>query len=157
MKYVESIVERDYILTNSSKNKNYHQLSKFERQLCTIQGKMFELSAKKNFESINFINFFMNSQTAKYFDMPYDRTQWLGEENLLQDVIDENPALIIGTTWDSETLFWIGYTYRFWHFLTGESSQEIVHICSAELMKTLYPAYHTLDCENAILRIKEAN
>ena len=117
---------------------------------------MFACSAKKSLESENFINFYMNSQTAKYFDLPYDRTQWLGAENLLQDVIDENPALPKGTPFDSETLFWLGYIYRYWHFLTEESSEKIVKECDAQTMRLLYPAYHTLDCKNAILRIKEA-
>ena len=103
-----------------------------------------------------FIDFYMNSQTAKFFDLPYDRTQWMGEQNLLQDVIDENPSLTIGNTYDKDTLFWIGYIYRYWHFLTGESSQKIAQLYNADMMKTLYPAYHTLDCESAILRIKEA-
>ena len=47
---------------------------------------MFELSAKKNFSSKEFIDFYMQSQTAKFFDLLYDRTQWMGEENLLYDV-----------------------------------------------------------------------
>lgn len=156
MKCAENTVGRGCISMNSSENNTLHTLSKFERQLCNIQGKMFELSAKKSLESANFIDFYMKSQTAKFFDLPYDRTQWLGEANLLQDVIDENPSLPEGQTFDNETLFWTGYIYRYWHFLTGESSTTIGGICNAETMKTLYPAYHTLDCETAILRIKEA-
>ena len=140
---------------NSSNNK-LHSLSQFERQLCAIQGKMFELSAKKNFSSKEFIDFYMQSQTAKFFDLLYDRTQWMGEENLLYDVMEENPKLSTGKTYDSESLFWIGYTYRYWHFLTNDSSESIVKKCNAEMMHTLYPAYHTLDCAQAIERIIEA-
>ena len=61
---------RENILMNSSNNK-LHSLSQFERQLCGIQGKMFELSAKKNYSSKEFIDFYMQSQTAKFFDLPY--------------------------------------------------------------------------------------
>ena len=140
---------------NSLQNKKFHTLSQFERQLCAVQGKMFELSAKKNFASKEFIDFYMQSKTAHFFDLPYDRTQWLGEENLLQDVIDEATTLPTGCTYNSESLFWIGYTYRYWHFLTGASSGEISKICNAETMNALYPAYHTLDCKMAIERIIE--
>ncbi len=98
----------------------------------------------------------MQSQTAKFFDLPFDRTQWMGEENLLYDVMEENPHIKTGTTYDSESLFWIGYTYRYWHFLTKQDSKSIVQKCDAQMMHTLYPAYHTLDCKQAIERILEA-
>lgn len=131
-------------------------ISKFERQLCSVQGRMFELSAKRHYESKAFVEDFMNSRAAAYFDLPYDRTQWLGEENLLQDLIDENPSLKNGETYSNEALFWMGYLYRYWHFLTGESSREIFSQCNGEEMNGIYPAYHTLDCCMAIERIKEA-
>lgn len=155
MKFVKNIAGRENILMKLSMN-NLHTLSQFERQLCAVQGKMFELSAKKNLDSIEFINFYMQSQTAKFFDLPFDRTQWMGEENLLYDVMEENPNIKTGTTYDSESLFWIGYTYRYWHFLTKQDSKSIVQKCDAQMMHTLYPAYHTLDCKQAIERILEA-
>ena len=155
MKYVKNIAGRENILMKSSMN-NLHTLSQFERQLCAVQGKMIELSAKKNLDSKEFIDFYMQSQTAKFFDLPYDRTQWMGEENLLYDVMEENPHIKTGTTYDSESLFWIGYTYRYWHFLTKQDSKSIVQKCDAQMMHTLYPAYHTLDCKQAIERILEA-
>lgn len=137
-------------------NKGFQTLSQFERQLCGVQGKMFELSAKKGFSSREFIDFYMQSKTAEFFDLPFDRTQWLGEENLLLDVIEENPNFPTGEIYDLESLFWIGYTYRYWHFLTKQTSKEIGKKCSAQMMHALYPAYHTLDCAQVIERILEA-
>ena len=157
MIFAELIVGKVSILTNSLLNKKYHTLTQFERQLCAVQGKMFELSAKKNLSSKEFIDFYMQSNTAKYFDLPYDRTQWLGEENLLQDLLDEKSDFHCGYVFSTDSLFWIGYSYRYWHFLTGASSEEIVKLCNAETMNALYPAYHTLDCEMAIERIMESN
>ena len=58
---------------------------------------MFGLSAKKNLDSKEFIDFYMQSNTARFFDLPYDRTQWLGEENLLYDVLEENQNLAYHT------------------------------------------------------------
>ena len=155
MRFAKNIAGRENTLMNLSDN-SLHTLTQFERQLCSVQGKMFELSAKKNLSSKDFIDFYMQSQTAKFFDLPYDRTQWMGEENLLYDVMEENADLKTGNTYDSESLFWIGYTYRYWHFLTKQASNEIGKKCNAELMHTLYPAYHTLDCTQAIERILES-
>lgn len=155
MRFANNIAGRENISMKLSMN-NLHTLSQFERQLCAVQGKMFELSAKKNLSSQEFIDFYMQSKTASFFDLSYDRTQWMGEENLLYDVMEEKPDLKTGTTYDTESLFWIGYTYRYWHFLTKQDSRTISLRCNAQMMHALYPAYHTLDCSQAIERILEA-
>ena len=141
----------------SLRNKKNRVLTGFERQLCSVQGKMFEISVKRNFSSREFIDSYMNGKTAYYFDLPYDRTQWLGEENLFQDVLDEGKSLPKGKTYPLDSVYWIGYIYRYWHFLTGQSSKEISAICNAQLANALYPAYHTLDCTAAIERIIESH
>lgn len=137
-------------------------LSKFEKLLCSVQGKMFELSIKKGFASENFILKFMNSKTAAFFDLPFDRTQWLGEESLLLDLIEECGELqkcrekTDNCFFSIESIFWIGYIYRYWHFLTGESSSQIVRKCEPKVMNAIFPSYHTLDCRMAIERILES-
>lgn len=155
MIYAKNTEERENILMNLLNEKRNFP-SKFERQLCNVQGKMFELSAKKNLSSLEFIDSYMKSKTASFFDLPFDRTQWLGEENLLLDVLEEIPDLPKGKTFDIDSLFWMGYLYRYWHFLTGQTSHEIVKNCNAQLLHSLYPAYHTLDCGQAIDRILES-
>jgi len=53
-------------------------------------------------------------------------------------------------------MFWIGYTYRFWHFHTGESSRNISHQASADKMVRAYPGYHTFaNMELAVEKLKE--
>ena len=144
---------KENILMKSLENKT---LSQFQRQLCAVQGRLFENSAKQGFESEAFINTFMKSKTAEFFDLPFDRTQWGGEENLLYDIQEETKNSIPkGTTYSNESLFWTGYLYRYWHFLTGQSSNEINSICDAKMMNTLFPGYHALDCGMAIERILE--
>lgn len=151
---VKGIGAKEGILMKSLETKS---LSQFQRQLCSVQGRLFENSAKQGFESEAFINSFMKSQTAAFFDLPFDRTQWGGEENLLYDILEEtNHFIPKGKAFSNESLFWTGYLYRYWHFLTGQSSSEINSICDAKMMNTLFPAYHTLDCSMAVQRILEA-
>lgn len=130
-----------------------------ERQLCDIQGRLFKLSAHQGYASAPFIDAFMGSDVAVGLDRPYDRLQWAGEEYLfaeLQDELAGTPALMPGSTWPLEALFWTGYLYRYWHFHTGESSAEISHAADAATMLACWPGYHTLDPEMAIDRLKEA-
>lgn len=67
-------------------------LGSLELQLCDIQGRLFELSGKRNLDSAWFIRTFMMSETAAHLDLPYDRTQWMGEEYLLEEVLESADA-----------------------------------------------------------------
>ena len=58
-------------------------------KLCDIQGRLFELSARKGYDSAAFVKAFMRSQTAKALDSTYNRMQWAGEEYLLEEVASE--------------------------------------------------------------------
>ncbi len=129
-------------------------LTSFERQLCQIQGRLFELSAKAQYSSQHFIEGFMKSESAAALDRDYDRLQWAGEEYILAEVTEEI-HIPKGNTYHNEVLFWIGYTYRYWHFLTGESSSEIVKQANPETMNQCYLGFHTLDVALAIEELKD--
>ena len=57
-------------------------LSLDQRQLCDIQGRLFENSTKAGLDSPAFIKSFMTSSVAVHLDDEYDRLQWVGEEYL---------------------------------------------------------------------------
>ncbi|MHB1453664.1 MAG: hypothetical protein ACYCYM_06905 [Saccharofermentanales bacterium] len=129
-------------------------INSFERQLCDIQGRLFELSAKHEYASKEFIAAFMNSETADNLDRDYDRLQWLGEEYILANFADET-HLHKGDIFSNEVLYWIGYTYRYWHFLTGESSKTIYTQADVDIMNESYFGFHTLDVAMAVVDLKE--
>ncbi len=54
-----------------------------------------------------------------------------------------------------DEIYRLGYVYRCWHYYTGETSKELYRQASAKTMKATYLAYHTLDTEMAIDRLKE--
>jgi len=130
-------------------------LTGFERQLCDIQGRLFELSTAKGLESADFIQKFMNSQTCGFLDMPYDRLQWAGEEYILENLLEETDVLTGDAQYDKKVLFWIGYVYRYWHLLTGESSRDIYMQADAQQMNECYLGFHALDVSMAIEDLKE--
>ena len=55
-----------------------------KRQLCDIQGRLFELALKMGYDCPSFIDAFMNSRSATALDDVYDRLQWAGEEYILE-------------------------------------------------------------------------
>ena len=130
-------------------------LSGFQRQLCDIQGRLFELSLAKGLDSSSFIQKFMNSETCAFLDMPYDRLQWAGEEYILENLLAETQIKTGDKQYSKEVLFWTGYVYRYWHLLTGESSRDIYEQSGARQMDECYHGFHALDVAMAIEDLKE--
>lgn len=127
-------------------------MTSMDAKLCDIQGRLFELSVDAGYKSEDFVREFMRSNVAKYLDSEYNRMQWAGEEYLLAEVADECGAKIEKTDkpLSKDTMFWIGYIYRYWHFYKGEGSKKIYRQAPIETMKTNYFMFHTLSPEMAI-------
>jgi len=82
--------------------------------------------------------------------------QWMGEEYLMQEIEDENESIDkTGEIYGNEPMFWMGYLYRYWHYLTGEKSCDIVRIAPPDVMYESWAGFHTLDNDLAIERLKE--
>ena len=130
-------------------------MNELQLKLCDIQGRLFELSGEKGYNSIAFIKTFMLSDVAKGLDSKFNRLQWAGEEYLLAEVADCAEISKNDAVFDKEVLYWTGYLYRFWHFFTGEDSKEIYKQASAETMSRNWLMFHTLAPEVAIEDLKE--
>ena len=126
-------------------------LDSFQFQLCDIQGRLFELSVKKRYDSDSFIQTFLTSRCAAALDDIYDRLQWAGEEYILEELNDEVKGLAQSQNqFSTEVMYWAGYLYRYWHFYTGHSSKDIYRIADSKTMNESWLGFHTLDNEMAI-------
>jgi len=123
--------------------------------LCELQGRLFESTVEMGFGSLEFVDAFMRSRCAANLDMKFNRLQWLGEAYLLEEFIDEaGDKLVPGKQYSGDALFWTGWIYRYWHFLTGESSKEISKQAPAKRMMRAYPFYHTVSNKMAVEDLK---
>ena len=134
-------------------------MTSIELQLCDIQGNLFKFSAQRGINSAEFIKVFMKSATAKALDSTYNRMQWAGEEYLLEEVIDEAADRFKkpGEVYSEELIYWIGYIYRYWHYVTGESSKEIIKLAPVNVMKQNYERLYMMTPEEVIEILKENN
>ena len=134
-------------------------MTSIELQLCDIQGRLFKLSAKRGISSAEFIKVFVKSATAKALDSTYNRMQWAGEEYVLEEVIDEAGDRFEkpGEVYAEEMIYWIGYIYRYQHYVTGESSKEIYKQASVKVMKKNYERLYMMTPEEIIEVLKENN
>ena len=126
--------------------------------LCDTQGKLFELSGERGYDSESFIKAFMTTDISKDMDKDFHHVQWAGKEYIMSRMEDENSNAINnnGLVFDNETLYWTGYIYRYWNIYTGESSKDIYKQAPAKTMQTVYLMYHTMSPEHAIDRLKES-
>lgn len=136
-------------------------MNRFELKMCDIQGGLFELASENNFSSVQFIQGFMRSEVAKNLDSSYYPMQKMGEEYLLSALNDEFDSTLskTGEVYPKDVMYWIGYIYRYWHYLYDESSDIIYTFAPAETMRANYLMFHTMDPEMAIenlIEIKEA-
>lgn len=132
------------------------ELNLEQRQLCDIQGRLFELALKNGYDSPAFIKSFMQSKAAVALDDTYDRLQWAGEEYILEELNEEADGLKkSNNTYSREVMYWIGYVYRYWHYYTGEFSKDIYKIADAEMMNECWLGFHTFDVEMAIDNLRE--
>ena len=127
-----------------------------QNKICDIQGRLFQLSGKEDIDSERFAKVFMTSSVARDLDSTYNRMQWAGEEYLLAEVID-----IAGSKFDTvksvfskEELYWIGSTYRKWHYHTGESSKCIYKTATIKIMRTAYKECYDYPIEDIVMMIK---
>lgn len=132
-------------------------MNELQLKLCDIQGRLFELSAEKKYNSAAFIKAFMMADTAKELDSKYNRMQWAGEEYLLEEVASVAGESLTrnGKIFSADVLYWIGYIYRYWHYYTGEDSAKIYKQAPAQTMKRNYMIFHTMDPVLAIEDLKE--
>ena len=132
-------------------------MNELQLKLCDIQGRLFELSAEKKYNSTAFIKAFMMSDTAKELDSKYNRMQWAGEEYLLEEVASVAGESLTrnGEIFSADVLYWIGYIYRYWHYYNGEDSAKIYKQAPAQTMERNYMIFHTMDPVLAIEDLKE--
>ncbi len=125
--------------------------------LCDTQGQLFVLSAKHGYDSQAFVKTFMTNEVAADMDKDFHHVQWAGKEYIMSRIEDEHSNLLLkGEPYDTETLYWMGYVYRYWSFYTGESSKEIYKQAPAKTMQIVYLMYHTMSPELAIVKLKES-
>lgn len=133
-------------------------LNSLQLTLCDTQGQLFELAADQGYASETFIKAYMTSAVAADMDKEFHHIQWAGKAYILSRMEDElsNQLTKGGEIYDKETLYWMGYIYRYWHFYTGENGREIYKQVPAKTMNVIYLMYHTMNPEMVIDRLKEA-
>ena len=126
-------------------------------KLCDIQRRLFELFYDTKYDIEMLVTTFMNSEIAKNLDSKFNKMQWVGEEYLLEEVLEIADMKICkgNIVITKDILYWMGYIYRFWNLYTGEESYKIYKQAPFQTLMTNYLLFHTMDASMAIDDLKE--
>lgn len=116
--------------------------------LADMQGRLFENSRKYKFDS----EIFMNSDIAKDLGSKISIKKLADDKIIMKKFLESSKKKLntIGHSFDEEILYWIGYVYRYWNILTGESSKDIYKKAPVRLKEEKYDEYHLVDIEDVI-------
>ena len=134
------------------------KMDSYGLKLCKFQAELFQKSmSETDCGSKIFIRRFMYSDVAKRMDKEgflYGAFDIIDALNEIE--IEFGPSTYGKEKFNGEELYWTGYIYRYWSYITGQSSKQIYKIIKPDELKKLYFPYHSLDPEQAIERIKES-
>lgn len=134
-------------------------LTDFDLKLCDVQGRLFVLSVTNGYGSEKFVKTFMKSVTARELDSRYNCKQCFGEEYLFDEVIEMAGEIFKENekSYSLESIYWIGYIYRYWHCVTGESSKDIYKQAPVNVMKQNYERLYMMTPEEVVEILKRNN
>ena len=128
-------------------------------KICSYPANLFEASLKYTDCSTKiFIRRFMNSELAQRMD----KDAFVFDSIDVRDAIDEIEKQYGASSYgvekfSQEEMHWIGYIYRYWAYISGQSSGQLYKKIKPDYLRKIYFPYHSLDPYQAIERIAEEN
>lgn len=120
-----------------------------------IQGKLFVLAYKKGYDVFDFVKQYMKGDLSNYIDGDFSIWQMQCEQRLLSHFVIDKYIKKNSEKIDVDALYWMGYFYRYWNFITRENSKDIVDIFTPKQALESYYYYHLFDFDRSIEEIKD--
>jgi hypothetical protein len=129
-----------------------------DRRLCELQALVFEKSLLASPDgSATFVRRYMRSELARRLDDTGFVLEFSDPIQMVREVDDEYGNKAYGSErFDAEEMHWMGYIYRCWCCMTGESSKVVHRAIGARELRSLFAGYHTMDPVRAVERMREA-
>jgi len=134
------------------------EMDNYGLKLCKFQAEVFQKSIDEmDCSSRVFVRRFMLSDLAKRMDKDGFLFDAIDVIDALHEINSQFGPSDYGTVkYRKEELYWAGYIYRYWSYISEKNSKQIYKMVKPEELKKLYFPYHSLDPEQAIERIQES-
>ena len=131
-------------------------LNRDELCVSNTQGIIFEECQNLGVDAIDYTTKFMHSRAAEELDRMKPGVFSAGAAPLKQYILRMIKPVKLYSSENhvsEEALHWVGYVYRYWSYLLGTSSSEIVQTVPVDTALQCYPAYHCMGNSEAISRM----
>lgn len=126
--------------------------------LAEYQGKLFEKSAELNCSTGIFMRRFLHSNLLNKLDANNLATLSLDENEGINCILEQFGDSNYGKLkYSKNSLFWIGYMYRYISYTREQSTKFIMKIFNYKQMNDVYYSFHTQDPEWCIKSLLEIN
>lgn len=126
----------------------------FNIGVCEMSADLFVQSVKKGYDSKDFIEKLMNSETAIYLYDKKDTQMWLGSNYIIQ-TLEQEVSIDKGIQYSEDLMAWIGYLFACWN-LTYEKDtpRDMIEQAPVDVLTLTYQGLHVLSFEDAIKELK---
>ena len=126
----------------------------FNTGVCEMSAELFVQSIKKGYDSKDFIEKLMNSETAVYLYDKKDTQMWLGS-NYIIETLEQEVTIEKGEQYPEDLMSWIGYLFACWNLTYEEDMpKDMIEQAPVDVLTLTYQGLHVLSFEDAIKELK---
>lgn len=126
----------------------------FNIGICEMSADLFVQSVKRGYNSKEFIEELMNSETATHLYNKTDTQMWLGS-NYIMETLEQEIQFNKGKTYPEDLMLQIGYLFACWNFTYADDTpKDIIRQAPVEVLTLAYQGMHVWSFEDAIKELK---
>ena len=129
-------------------------LTTFNIGVCEMSADLFVQSVKKGYDSQDFIEKLMKSETATHLYNKTDTQMWLGS-NYIIETLEQEVKINKGKTYPEDLMSWIGYLFACWNLTYADDMpKDMLEQAPVDVLTLTYQGLHVLSFEDAIKELK---
>ena len=126
----------------------------FNIGICEMSADLFVQSVKKGYDSKDFIEKLMNSETACYLYDKNDTQMWLGSNYIIQ-TLEQEVRIEKGQQYPEDIMSWIGYLFACWNLTyEDDAPADMIRQAPVDVLTLTYQGLHVMSFEDAIRELK---
>ena len=128
----------------------------FNIGICEMSADLFVQSVKKGYDSKDFIEKLMNSETAIYLYDKVDTQMWLGS-NYIIETLEQEVSISKGETYPEDLMSWIGYLFACWNLsYEKDYPKDMIEQAPVDVLVLTYQGLHVMSFEDAVKELKKS-